>query len=147
LLCSPITSNSGFMNSVTAALPVSATPEAASGRRYTAASWPATSRHTSRMQVSEVGSLSRRARCASTLWKCGAAASGWEARSVVRRRDSRLAGEVSPGESGASALSSMGTTSGGDGARWCSWIFSGPKRTVGGTVGISDPSRDKEDNV
>uniref|UniRef100_A0A804QGN0 Uncharacterized protein n=1 Tax=Zea mays TaxID=4577 RepID=A0A804QGN0_MAIZE len=118
LLCSPITSNSGFTNSITVALPASATPEADRGRRYTAASWPATSRHASRTEVSDAGSLSRRARWASTLWRCGAAASGCDAQSVARRRrDSRLAGEANPGESDASALSSMGTASVNGGAR------------------------------
>jgi hypothetical protein len=66
---------------------------------------------------------------------------------MIARMMTILAGEVSPGESEASALSSMGTTSSDDGARWCSWIFSGPERTVGATVGISDPSREKKDNV
>jgi hypothetical protein len=65
---------------------------------------------------------------------------------VRRRRDSRLAGEASPGESEASALSGMGTAWGDGDARWCLWISSGSERTVG-AVGISDPSREKKGNV
>jgi len=50
--------------------------------------------------------------------RVGAAASGCDAQSVARRRsDSRLAGEASPGESDASALSSMGMASVDGGAQ------------------------------